>query len=74
MSETKKPKTNTSEQKRKQEIIDNNLREIESLDFEAIETPQLDQFRTYRPESEAKFAEMQKRKLAEYKASRANFQ
>lgn len=74
MSETKKPKTNASEQKRKQEIIDYNLREIESLDFEAIETPQLDEFRTYRPESEAKFAEMQKRKLAEYKAARANGQ
>lgn len=72
MSETKKPKTNTSEQKRKQEIIDHNLREIESLDFEAIETPQLDGFKSYRPQSEAKFAEMQKRKLAEYKAARAN--
>ncbi len=71
MHEKQKPIVVSHEQKR-QEKIKQTLGEIESIDFEVIETPQLQEFKAYRADSEAKFAATQASKLKGYKAAKAN--
>lgn len=51
----------------REKIIDQNLQELESLDFEAIETPPLEDYKSFRQASEQKFASIQTKKLTAYK-------
>ena len=66
MSEKQKPSTESFDEKRKRKI-EKNLSEIEDVDFEVIETPDLQEFKSYRRQSEAKFASSQTAKLQAYR-------
>lgn len=66
MSEKQKPSTESFDEKRKRKI-EKNLSEIEDVDFEVIETPNLQEFKSYRTQSEAKFASSQTAKLQAYR-------